>query len=155
MRSFGDDITHRLAEVLQTTPAAIDPKAKPTSPLRMVPLVGRIAAGNWREAIQDPSGWVPALAGGPNSFALLPDGDSMDLIVAEGTKIVVDPDEFDLLDGKIYAVMNGEGDTTFKRFRADPPRLEPCSRNPEHKPIVLGREPFTVVGRVVAYAGLL
>lgn len=123
--------------------------SKTTAPqLKQIPLVGKIAAGNWREAIQDPMGWVPAMEGSANAFALTPDGDSMNLIVPAGGYVVVDPDQFELLDGKVYAVMNGDGETTFKRFRAGPPRLEPCSSNPVHQPIALGREPFTVVGRI-------
>lgn len=73
----------------------------------------------------------------------------MNQVVGADATIIVDPDDFELRDGKFYAVMNGDGETTFKRFRADPPRLEPCSTNPDHKPIILGREPFTVVGRIV------
>ena len=58
------------------------------------------------------------------------------------------PDDFELRDGKFYAVMK-DGETTFKRFRANPARLEPCSSNPAHGAIAIGREPFTVIGRVV------
>ena len=125
-----------------------------------VPLVGRIAAGKWKEAVEDFEQLVPIPDGicGPNAFALRPDGDSMDRLVGEDAGedsfIVVDPDERDLLDGKAYAVSNSDGETTFKRFRSTPPRLEPCSRNEEHKPIIIGHEPFTIIGRVV-YSGRL
>jgi len=46
--------------------------------------------------------------------------------------------------------MNGEGETTLKRFRADPLRLEPCSSDPQYQPIALGKEPFTVIGRAIS-----
>ena len=115
----------------------------------MVPIVGRIAAGNWREAIAEPLGYLPCPVGGPNAFALKPEGTSMDLVVGDNALIVVDPDELDLLEGKFYSVMNANGETTFKRYRGDPPQLEPVSSDPSHKVIPLGREPFTVIGRVV------
>lgn len=120
-------------------------------PLHFVPIIGYIAAGNWNEAVTHPQGWMPILSGlcGPNSFALKSVGDSMDLIIAEGGYIVVDPDRRQLIDGKSYAVKNGEGETTFKRYKASPPQLLPCSSNPLHEPIDLGAEPFTVIGRVV------
>lgn len=124
--------------------------------IKTIPLVGRIAAGKWLEALQDVETYIPIPnnVGGTRAFALRPFGDSMNQIVREDGFIVVDPDELDLIDGKIFAVCNGDGETTFKRYRADPPTLWPCSDNPEHQPMPLGREPFVVMGRVV-YAGTL
>lgn len=124
--------------------------AKPSA--RVLPVLGRIAAGNWREAIANPEGWraVPAeLKAGPNAFVLLPDGDSMDKIVDDDGFIVIDPDKAELNDGRLYAILNGDGEATFKQFRSNPMRLEPCSTNPEHQPLALGREPFTVIGQVI------
>jgi repressor LexA len=118
--------------------------------IRMIPLIGSIAAGGYQEAVQDPEEMIPVPADtGINAFALRPNGDSMNMVAHDGSIVVIDPDQPDLLDGKLYAIMNSQGETTFKRFRADPPRLEPMSTNPDHKPIPLGREPFTVIGRVV------
>jgi repressor LexA len=116
---------------------------------RQIPVLGKIAAGDWREALADPTGYVFATLGGSNAFALYPDGDSMDQLVPPGGWVVIDPDKNELRDGKAYAVMNADGDTTFKRFRTDPARLEPCSSNPEHQPIILGQEPFKVIGMAV------
>lgn len=122
--------------------------------LMPVPLIGDVPGGNWREAVKrsvasvpipDPS--VP-----PNAFALRVKGDSMDLVVEEGGVIVVDPDDKELFAGKYYVVMNGEGETTFKQFRRDPPRLSPCSTNPTHEEIPIS-EPFMIVGRIVWKAG--
>lgn len=122
--------------------------------MRVVPLIGEIAAGNWQEAVEMTTERqaVPADLRGKSLFALRPRGDSMNKVVAEGGFIVVDPSQTELIDGKFYAVMNGEGETTFKQFSTDPLQLQPCSTNPEHKPIAVGSEPFTVVGRVV-YSG--
>jgi repressor LexA len=117
----------------------------------LLPIIGQIAAGQWREAIMEPLGWQgvpPDLRTGVNSFVLFPDGDSMDLVTGEGGYIVVDPDQKDLLNKRFYSMQNEAGEATFKQFFADPPRLEPCSSNPVHQIIPLGREPIIVIGRV-------
>ena len=128
-------------------------RAAPSEPTkadgRKVPVIGTIAAGNWAEAISAPLGFAWTDRGGKNAFALQIDGDSMDQIAAPGALIIIDPDDRDLLDGKAYAVMNDMGDTTFKRFRIDPARLEPASFNKSHSTIVLGRDEFRIVGRAV------
>lgn len=123
-------------------------------PTRILPILGTIAAGDWREMIEDPQGWLPMPAdvGGINAFVLYPQGDSMDKVIDDNGFIVVDPDQLDLIDGKYYTVRNADGEATFKQYRSDPPRLEPCSTNPSHTTIAIGREPFTVIGRVV-FAG--
>lgn len=116
---------------------------------REVPLLGAVAAGNWREAVLDTSETfpVPEWLAGRNCFALRIEGDSMDKIVADGGVIVVNPDDLDLVSGRVYVVANGGHETTFKRYSADPARLLPCSNNPAHLPIEIGREPFRTIGR--------
>lgn len=129
--------------------------ASPGSGLRMVPLIGEVAAGEWALAVRDPIGWVPVpdRAVGTRCFALRPKGDSMNLIAGEEDSYVVfDPDQNALEEGKIYAVRNTGGEATFKRYRADPPRLEPMSSNPKHQPIMVGVEPFTIIARAI-YVG--
>lgn len=138
-----------IANALGVKPVELVGGAPTIMPVRMVPLVSNGAVSNWSDAISDPIGTVPALAGGPNAFGLLPEPSALDLVVGPGAYIIVDPDDFELQDGRVYAMQDGQGGTTFKRFRADPPRLEPCSSGPEEKPIALGREHLTTVGRVV------
>lgn len=148
------DYIQEAAAVLGVSPADI--VVANATGVRMLPVIGTIACGNWREAIAESGEYVPVPSGlvGVSLFALRPVGDSMDMIVAEDGFIVVDPDQRELIDRKVYVVMNGESEATFKRFRADPPRLEPVSSNPVHNDIVLGEHPFVVVGRVI-YAGLM
>lgn len=139
----------RFATALQVTVPELIADGLPS--IRMVPVIGQISAGTWREAIGEPTGQVPipSHAAGPNAFALQPLGDSMDLVVREDGYAVVDPDQRELIAGKVYAFRNEHGETTFKRYVESPPRLEPCSTNPENKPILLGAEPLVVIGRVV------
>lgn len=152
-RRLDFDWVTKLAHAFEMSERELIGEQAADSAVRLVPLVGDIAAGNWQEAIQNPIEMlaVPvAHAGGPNIFALRPRGTSMNLIVPEGGYVIVDPDFDGLREGLIYAVMNNEGETTLKRFRQDPARLEPCSSDPSHKPIELGQQPFTVIGRAVA-----
>jgi repressor LexA len=148
-RQLSGEMLAAIAQALDVPPEVLVDNVPMTIAVRMVPLIGTIAAGKWREAIMHPDGYVPAPIRSGNAFALKPDGDSMDLVVGDDAVIIVDPDQRDLLDGRLYAVMNGEGEATFKRFRNNPPRLEPVSSNPIHEVLQVGREPFTVLGRVI------
>ncbi len=142
----------RFAEALGVTPAEIssdfDMLAGPQQ-ARQVPVIGLVAAGNWREAVQETERYIAALAEGRNTFGLTVAGRSMDQIAPEGSTVMVDPDRLELHDGGFYVVMNGDGEATFKRYRSNPARLEPCSSDTSYSTIVLGSEAFTIVGRVV------
>jgi phage repressor protein C with HTH and peptisase S24 domain len=73
----------------------------------------------------------------------------MDLLVEDGSMIIVDPGDRQFFHKRYYAVQNGEGETTFKQYLGDPARLVPCSSNPAHKEIILGEEPITIIGRII------
>jgi repressor LexA len=128
------------------------------TPLRqstMIPVIGLIAAGNWREAIQSPDGFIPAVGATEHMFALKVHGDSIDKIAPDGAFISIDPTSPHLQDGDLYAVQNGDGEATVKRFRRSPDRLEPESSNPVHRPIMLGKEPITIIGRATSVVQML
>ncbi len=149
-RRLSDHWAQRLAPHLGVQPYELFMSAENNADaLRFVPLVGHIACGNWREAVEHATGVVPAMAGGTNVFALQANGDSMNTLIQDEGYVYVDPDDRDLIDGKIYAVMNCEGETTAKQYRANPARLSPCSTNPAHRATIVGEHPFTVIGRIV------
>ena len=77
----------------------------------------------------------------------------MDRILKGEGFVIVDPDKLDLTDGKYYVVMNEEGETTAKQYRANPARLEPASLNADHRAIFVGRQRFSVVGQIVEQSG--
>lgn len=149
-RRLSDHWAERLARHLAIEPYQLFMESHaPLDQLRFVPLVGAISCGEWRDAIERAEGVVPAVSGGISVFALKAEGDSMDQLIQPGGYVYVDPDERDLIDGKVYAVMNQETQTTAKRFRLNPARLVPCSFNPDHLAISIGSEAFTVIGRIV------
>lgn len=127
-----------------------------TAPL--IPIIGQVAAGSWREAIENPIAAMPA----PDpdmpaqTFGLIVEGDSMDRIVEDGGTVLIDPQDTALYPGRYYVVSNGTGETTFKQFLLDPARLEPCSSNADHRAIMIGDgTSFHVVGRVIWRASRL
>lgn len=80
-------------------------------------------------------------------IAFTVEGDSMDRVSPSGSVIFVNRKERQLLDNKLYVVVTEQGEATYKRYRSNPPRLEPVSSNPEHEAIFPdGR--LKVVGRV-------
>lgn len=132
--------------------APADPDAEP---LRKIPWLGKVPAGRPAPAEQHRGKWVAVSDPDtpPNAYALTPDGDSMDLVVPKGVGItmIIDPDDKALWPGKRYIVRTEDGRTTFKEFQDEPARLVPCSSNDEHKDIMLGGEPVTILGRVWSY----
>jgi SOS-response transcriptional repressor LexA len=121
------------------------------------PILGDVPAGNWKEAIHTSRNMipVPASEAPAQGYALKVHGDSMDLVVPDGTMIVVDPGDTDLWAGKCYVIMNDDGETTFKRYLDNPARLVPCSSNPSHKEMPIQAGGYQVLGRVVWQGGRL
>lgn len=120
--------------------------------VRVIPIIGQVAAGNWREAVQQPLGMLPVpTSTSKNAIALEVEGDSMDLEIESGGIVIVDLNDKALYPGRLFVVLNAEGETTFKQFELDPARLIPRSSNPVHRAIQIGDgEGFTVLGRVTA-----
>lgn len=91
---------------------------------------------------------VPAagLPRGGKWFALRVEGDSMNLVAPEGSIVFVDYSDTTTLDDRYYIVRAPEG-TSFKQFKADPPRFEPYSTNRSHR-IIFPKKGLAVIGRV-------
>lgn len=120
-----------------------------------VPLIGISSAGNWREAINMPERTIPVPPGlaGPRAFAVEFSGDSMDQVLYEGASVVIDPDQTQLYNGRVYLIENAEHETQIKVYQSNPARFEPRSSNDTHKIIYMGEETIRVIGRVV-YQGM-
>lgn len=149
------DYMQQIADVLGVQPfELID---RPMSGIAFIPKIGKISAGNWQEAVDLTDEYIPVPEGvsGKRIFALEAVGDSMDKLVPDGGFVVIDPDRRELVHDKIYAAMNGSGETTVKRYCDAPPRLVPVSNNPDHKDILFGEEPVIIIGRVIYVGALL
>lgn len=143
------DYINAFAAALQVSPSDLISGAGGTM-TRFVSLISVDDAPDWQKctANSEVNLVVPHDAGGPRSFALKPEGDTVDKLVGKDGFIVVDPDQLDLAEGRCYAVrVEGIG-VTFNKFAVNPPRFEPCSSDPQSKAISLGREPFTIIGRL-------
>jgi SOS-response transcriptional repressor LexA len=146
-RTFTEDEMRVVRQMLREDGDPVEAEDYP-----LLPIIGQVQAGQWREAIHQPRGHMssPTHNTPRRTFALEVVGDSMDKLALPGARIMVDPDDKSLFPGKLYVVINADGETTFKQFHADPARLVPCSSNPAHAVIELGgEEPFTIVGRVI------
>lgn len=120
-----------------------------------VPLLSWVSAGKMADPqSQIPMDDVPLLAfadlGRGDFFALRVVGDSMDRISPDGSIIVVNKTDRQLVAGKPY-VFSQRGEATFKVWRPEPPRLAPFSINPMHEPIFVKTKKDAermVIGRV-------
>jgi len=119
-----------------------------------IPLLGKVPAGKPQEALQ----YVIRHISAPdpdtptNAYALIVSGNSMNLVVPDGTILTIDPDDKALWPGRRYVVGTEEDHrTTFKEFQADPARLVPLSSEDGHEDILLGSEPIVILGRVIGY----
>lgn len=127
------------------------PDASATLPSTRIPIVTWVSAGSMArdEGQQDIIGEADGGALDPRGhwIALRVEGDSMDRISPPGSMIFVNLSDKRLVTNACYIISNGDGETTYKRFRANPPRFEPVSTNPEHEPIFPDGDPV-VIGRV-------
>lgn len=119
-----------------------------------VPLIDWVTAGKLGEPnSQLPVEKMPRIAfsdlGDGDFFATRVKGDSMDRLSPEGSIIIVNRNDRDLVSGKCY-IFAIDGTTTFKMYQADdPPYLAPYSTNPANKPIFPKKKhAWEVVGRV-------
>lgn len=120
---------------------------------REVPLISWVAASRYADtgdatSVEDAPRIVVDSRITARAFALRVIGDSMNRIADEGAVIVVDPEQTDLLPRKYYVFASSEG-VTFKRYMAQPPRIEPFSTNTSHEALEITPD-TRVIGRVVS-----
>lgn len=127
--------------------------------VQRVPLLDKVQAGRLTaSASQIPVEDVPLLAfadlGRGEFFALRVEGNSMDRISPEGSTIVVDRTDKQLVGGKPYVFSLRGGEATYKLWHpptpAEPAYLEPHSWDNSNKPQFIKRmKDLFVVGRVL------
>jgi SOS-response transcriptional repressor LexA len=117
------------------------------------PLISNVPAGQMAEIIDnyqpgDAEVWIDYPAKHSKVVALRVDGTSMNRISPDGSIIIVDLLQREMTSNRLYVVgINGEA--TYKRYKSNPPRLEPDSYVPGHEPIYLDGIKYQPLGRVL------
>lgn len=120
-------------------------------PVVEVPVISWVEAGGLTDTY-DPyeaghaEEYVPVPHKRRTLIALRVHGTSMNRVAPDGSIIIVDFADKGLVSGQYYVVKH-QGQATFKRYRADPARLEPDSTESHETVFVTGE--LEVVGRVV------
>lgn len=140
----------RIAKALKIDPIELISQAPSTS-LKRIAVLSWVQAGSPTESVQDDN-YIDyeliEIEGNPRDlFALRVNGDSMNRVAKHGSIIVVDRSQRELFDGKAYICADENYDTTFKRYRETPPRLEPDST--ESHDTIFELNNWEVIGRVV------
>lgn len=117
-----------------------------------IPVISWVAAGTLADATtqvpESDEELALELPAAGRFFATRVRGDSMDRIAPDGALLVVNQTDHTLVHGYRY-IFSLRGETTFKRWGADPPRLVPESLNPSHDIHIIKKdEPWSVIGRV-------
>jgi len=118
-----------------------------------VPLLSWVAAGNWRESIENypPEGaesWVETTKRvGQEAFALRVKGDSMEPTCPDGSIVIVDP-EREAGNGSLVVVrLDEDAEATFKKLMIEGGRRYLAPLNPRY-PVLEVTGPATVCGVV-------
>lgn len=134
--------------------------SKPITSNSYAPVLGNIAAGEPREAIeQNETHWVDPeiLEAHPDGYFLRVSGDSMNLVLPNGCYAFIAPGE--VASGDIAAVKVNGDEATIKRVKKyeGVVILEPESSNPEHRRRVIDENDpdapaVRMLGKVIWYA---
>lgn len=122
-----------------------------------IPVYGKISAGQPLEMVEniiDYTYITAAEAKKGSFFALEVNGDSMDRIIPNGSRVVVRKQE-ELENGEIGVIVVNGYDATIKRYERDENMvfLYPESNNPEHRvqKYNLKETPISILGKVESY----
>lgn len=147
-----------LAYFSEISESNVAPADMPWGRTRKYPLVSWIAAGERAES-PDSLGSANAIEylestenAGDNGYWLIVRGPSMTSTSTpsfpEGTRILVQPEGFDLISGKYYVGCHRDGEKTFKQYLYDAGAEYLIPLNPAFKPIELDDD-WVIIGRVV------
>jgi repressor LexA len=118
-------------------------------PTVLVPLLGRVQAGDLSTAVEDLEGYIPYESStGEELFALHVRGDSMSGAgILDGDIVVVRRQVFANPGEIVVALVDDEA--TVKRFRVRRGRAELHPENPAYEPIVPPRGEMKLLGKVI------
>lgn len=135
--------------------ANITPYPSDPGSARKIPVISWVQAGEWSEVVDL---YQPGFADewiffdercGPNTFALVVDGESMSPDFTPGMRIIVDP-SLQVENGDLVIVKNGSNEATFKKIVFERERVFLYPLNEKFLPPreITGKE-FHVIGVVV------
>ncbi|PCI51939.1 MAG: hypothetical protein COB49_00615 [Alphaproteobacteria bacterium] len=146
-RRLSDVWAERMAKIFNCRLVEIFEEILPT---REIPVISWVQAGAFTEEtlLSDLSDAEKIISNynKTTTFALKVVGSSMNRVAPEGSIIIVNYDDQELIDGKSYIIRNSEG-ASFKRYRSNPIRFEPQSTD-DHDTI-FPHDGLHIVGRVV------
>ncbi|EMJ4069568.1 TPA: helix-turn-helix transcriptional regulator [Pseudomonas aeruginosa] len=140
--------------------ANVVPITTPPRKRTKYPVISWVRAGDWAESPDnyqpgDADEWLESEEkAGPHGYWLVVDGDSMVPLFPPGSRILVQPEGFDLISGKYYVAICYESgkkrDTTVKQYVRDAgfEYLKPL--NPTYRTLDVS-ENVRIIGRVVDY----
>lgn len=162
--SYGVNVANINTKAKRKTEKTFSPKAfnkkindlcgaNDTLKANCIPFVGKIAAGNPIEAIEDSSEWITTptlLANDPDHFALTVEGDSM---IDEGIQdgdIVIIKKTTNVNNGDIVVALIDQSDVTLKRLRKckNSIALEPANKKYEIQ--IYGANRIQIQGKLVS-----
>lgn len=136
----------------------VSPSLHPWRPAMSYPLISWVAAGDRAESPTDYlAGHAEEYLGstenaGAGGYWLDVKGPSMTTQAVpsfpEGTKILVQPEGFDLISGKFYVARHRDGETTFKQYLSDAGSAYLMPLNAGFKPIEIDGD-WEIIGRVI------
>jgi len=147
----------QLSEVLECTEAEVWGYEVAGRP---IPIISWVSAGKFKSCnsfngiSQSDMGTLLYDGEPTGKFALKVEGGSMNRMAPEGSFIIVDGVDRDLIDAKPYVFCNVSTDeTTFKLYKKDPVRLEPHSTESGYETIKItsprNNDEWQVIGRVI------
>jgi repressor LexA len=149
-REHLDKLVHegRLVHQLGRSRGYTLPQPRGSKPIRLVPILGRIQAGNLNAAVEDASGFIPVQTRSTRLlFALRVQGESMrDAGILDGDLVVVRA-QSTANPGDIVVALVGD-DATVKTLRLRRGRAELHPANPSYAPIVPEGD-FRILGTVI------
>ena len=105
---------------------------------------------DWESSAKVSRNFVMTIDHHGRAFALrLHPGKADKLLEGEPGYAVVDPGDQDLVDSRIYLIVENDCGASLHRYFATPPRLEALGTGSNVQLLNIGRSPFTVIGRVI------
>ena len=138
--------------------------SKNTSSVFMIPILGKITAGQPILAEEYLEGYLPidpniyGMTTPDDYFYLKVSGDSMNQKVLDGDYVLIHKQNYAENDDIVVAIVNGDNEATLKRYKVINEQfiqLEPMSSNPIHetKTIDLKTTNFVVIGKAIGKFG--